>query len=53
MMTALITCTVLAVILGLGTGLVACCAGIVHHRLARAQSCSSAFEQQLSSATSL
>lgn len=52
MMTALITCTVLAVILGLGTGLVACCAGIVHRRLARAQSCSSALEQQLSSATS-
>ena len=52
MLTALIICTVLAVILGLGTGLVACCAGIVHRRLARAQSCSSAIKRHLSTATS-
>ena len=32
MLTALIIGTVLAVILGLGTGLVACCTGIVHRR---------------------
>ena len=32
MLTALIISTMLAVILGLGTGLVACCAGIVHRR---------------------
>ena len=32
MLTALIISTMLAVILGFGTGLVACCAGIVHRR---------------------
>ena len=53
MLTALIISTILAVILGLGTGLVACCAGIVHRRLAHAQYCYSSLEQHLSSATSL
>lgn len=51
MLTVMIICAVLACVLGLGTGLVACCAGITHRRM-ESQPCFSTLERHLSAAAS-